>query len=322
MGETGRGPPPHLGRPLPHTAGEHEHVEPTQAGGHRGDTARETVHVDVECQLGGIVLAVEHLPHVGRARQPEQARAVLQRIGDLVWGQALVLLQPRDQPGIDRPAAGGHDEPVEWGETHRGVDTAPVEHRGERRARPEVTGDDAVGARRQLRGSPSRPRVGKPVEAVAAHAPEFTPRLRQRVGVGLGRQGRVERRVEARDVRHVGQQPPGRLQTTQRLRLVQRRQVDQLAQPPLDVSVDHHGLDEVRPAMHDAVPDGVHHRRDGRQAVAGFHRLAVLDDVDLQRARARVDDEDTHAPTAPRGARSSRRSRVRPRRGPGCRRAP
>jgi hypothetical protein len=106
--------------------------------------------------------------------------------------------------------------------------------------------------------------MGKAMETVAAHTPVFTPLPRQRIGVGLGGQGRVKCSVEARDVRYRGQQAASRLQAAQRLRLVQRRQVDQLAQSPLDVSIDHHGFDEVRTAMHDAVPDGVHLRRDGR----------------------------------------------------------
>jgi len=189
-------------------------------------------------QLGLGVVAPEQLSHVGRAGQAEQPRAVHEAVGeavgDLVRGEPLVLLQPEEQSRVHRPAAGRHHEPVEGSETHGGVDAAPVEHRGQRRAGTEVAGHDPAGARRQLLGAARGPRVGQTVEAVAAQRPAFPPPARQCVGVGRRRQGRVERRVEARDVRHVGQQPLGGVQAVQRLRLVQRRQLHQLPQAPLD----------------------------------------------------------------------------------------
>jgi hypothetical protein len=67
----------------------------------------------------------------------------------------------------------------------------------------------------------------------------------------------VEGRVEAGHVRHVGQELPGTVQPGQRLGLVQRGEVDQIAQLPFHARIDDDGLDQVRAAVHDAVPDRV-----------------------------------------------------------------
>src|SRR5450756_2836079 len=118
----------------------------------------------------------------------------------------------------------------------------------------------------------------------------------------------MKRRVEAGDVGYGGQQAAGGVEAVQGLRLVQRRQVDEVAQAPFHLVVDHHRGDEVHPAVHDPVPDRVHLRRHRGEAVVGGDQLTAYDEVDLQGAGPGVDDEDAHLRTA----RSSRRSPAGP----------
>ena len=72
----------------------------------------------------------------------------------------------------------------------------------------------------------------------------------------LGQRG-VKRRVEAGDGRHAGKRVAHRAQRRQRLRLVQGREIDELAQRVLDRAVDPHRLPEALAAVDDPVPDRV-----------------------------------------------------------------
>jgi hypothetical protein len=67
----------------------------------------------------------------------------------------------------------------------------------------------------------------------------------------------VECRVEAGDGRDPGQGCGHRVEHRQRLRLVQGRHLDQLAQAFLDAGVDQNRLTEPLPAMNDPMSDGV-----------------------------------------------------------------
>ena len=67
----------------------------------------------------------------------------------------------------------------------------------------------------------------------------------------------MERRVEACERRHPGQGRADCIQRRQRLGLVQRRELAQLAQRRLDLAVDPHRLAEALAAVDDAVTDGI-----------------------------------------------------------------
>ena len=105
-------------------------------------------------------------------------------VGHLVGAQALVLLEPQQEPWVDGARARGHHQPLEWGEAHRGVHRAAVEHCAERCARAEVAGHDPAGVA-AARGS-SGVGVREAVEAVAAHA-SARASSRERVRGGLRR---------------------------------------------------------------------------------------------------------------------------------------
>ena len=57
-------------------------------------------------------------------------------------GEAFETLDPREESRIDRTGAGGHHEPVKRREPHRGVHGTAAMHGGERRARPQMAGND------------------------------------------------------------------------------------------------------------------------------------------------------------------------------------
>ena len=95
------------------------------------------------------------------------------------------------------------------------------------------------------------------MEAVAPQPPAIAPLGGQRIRRRRRRQRRVKRGVEAGHGRQLWQLRRDRVHCGQRLRLVQRRQVDQLPQGDLDTSVDLHGRAEALAAVHDAMTDRV-----------------------------------------------------------------
>ena len=71
---------------LADAAGEREHVEAAERGGHRRDPGAQAVQVDLEREpslASPVASAREDLAHVGGAGKPEQAGAVLERLGQL-----------------------------------------------------------------------------------------------------------------------------------------------------------------------------------------------------------------------------------------------
>ncbi len=115
-GEVARRPLADGRRVLPHPAGEDEDVEAAERRGHRGDRRAQPMVVDVEREDGVRLARIrrgEDRPHVGRARQAQQARAVLERGGELGRRHPHVLRQPQHEARIDAPGPGGHDQPVE-----------------------------------------------------------------------------------------------------------------------------------------------------------------------------------------------------------------
>ena len=99
---------------LAHPAGEGEHVESSQGGGHLGDEAAEPMHVHIPgedrlCVAGA--RAGEHLAHVGGTGQCQQPGAMLEGVRELVDLEAAVLEQPQEQPRIDGSSASPSRDP-------------------------------------------------------------------------------------------------------------------------------------------------------------------------------------------------------------------
>ena len=109
----------------------------------------------------------------------------------------------------------------------------PVADRRQRRAGAQVAGDEpqaVLGAAQQLGRAARGAGVGEPVEAEAPQAVALGPLGRQRVRRGGGRHPGVERGVETRHRRHVGQRRRDGLERVERRRLVQRRERRERAQ--------------------------------------------------------------------------------------------
>ena len=118
----------------------------------------------------------------------------------------------------------------------------------------------------------------------------------------------MERGVEAGDGRNIGQDCVDELERAERLRLVERCEVGERVDPPKDSVVDPHRADELVAAVDDTVADRVDgseplHRLAHRlllgaaardRQVLRRHQGVVVEDRQLQAARAGVDDEDAH----------------------------
>ena len=117
--------------------------------------------------------------------------------------------------------------------------------------------------------------------------PLLPPALRDRVGRGSRRQRAVERGVEDRDVRHVGQRLAGAADLLERAPVVERREHGELLDRLLHLVVDERRADEAAAAVDDAVTDGV--RRDEAVHRPGFVRA---DQVKLEARGAGVDHKD------------------------------
>ena len=132
----------------------------------------------------------------------------------------------------------------------------------------------------------------EPVEAEAPDTQVLAEATWQRVRRRNLRDGRVKGRVEDRDVRAIRQKPPRVGDRRQGGRVVERRQLDQLFQPPGNRVVDDRGLSELGPAVDDAVRDGGDVARSFREGRNALGRAVRRDERELQARRARVDDED------------------------------
>ena len=108
----------------------------------------------------------------------------------------------------------------------------------------------------------------------------------------------MKRRVEARDRGYARQLSADELERPERLRLVERREICDRLEAPQDGLVDDDGLDELRPAVNDAVADGV----DSLERVeidVRVHHVVPVENRELEAARPRVDDEDARASVLP-----------------------
>jgi hypothetical protein len=117
---------------------------------------------------------------------------------------------------------------------------------------------------------------------------------RQQIRARDRRNRPVEGRVEDRDVRHAGQRRSRGLDRGDRRCVVQRGEVDELAELVDDRVIEERRLDEAAAAVDDAVPD----RSDRRCLVERSDRrrgLVGVDRAQLEAGGPCVDDEDVAA---------------------------
>ena len=287
------------------------------------------------------LLGREHLAHVGAAGQAEQATAVLEGGGKLGRRHADVLLEPQHEARVDAARTRRHDETVQRGETHGGVDRTAVQHGGERGPGAEMTAHEAQAGRRgrdELGDAACNVAVREAVKAEAAQVPALAPLDGQRVRGRRRRHAGVEGGVEARDRRHAGQGGANGGEGRERLGLVQRSEVAERLEPAdhrltyadraqeLGATVDDamsHRVDRAEPVerraqrLLSATPRGAGRSAEPTSRSAGSSSLSLrLLDPALT----------TSTRVVPSGlvrrATSSPGSRDRPRRGRACRHGP
>ena len=252
-------------------------------------------------------------PHVAvDARDAQQPAAPIDQGFEPVGIEVVNAHQVDKHPGIEVAGARAHDHPAGGREAHAGVDGHAVLDRADAGAMAEV-GDH------QPRGRASGAELlhdrleRQPVETVALQA-LLAQLARQRQNARHQRHAGMKRGVETRDLRQPGEVLAGEPNERQCGRHVQRRKRRGAIE-----QVQHRGVDSAmtaqqRPAVHDAVADGVgsrqpalrknlgdtRHRlpRIGRRDAVGKQRFRAgrVDPVqaELERRRAAVQREDVH----------------------------
>ena len=120
----------------------------------------------------------------------------------------------------------------------------------------------------------------------------------------------MESRVKASDRRQLRQRRRDGIERGERLGLMKRSEVAQLAHPRLRIGVDPHRLAEALTSVNDAVPNSirfaqhrvergselirVHLRARSIELPRGDHSVIAVEQRQLQAAGARVDDQDPH----------------------------
>ncbi len=225
--------------------------------------------------------------------------------GQLIRWHARVLLQPQHQARVDRPGTGGHHQAFQRREPHGGVHRHAAAHGGERRAGAQVAGDDPASPPPvRLPGATHRRGTGRGSRTAAAPTAGATRvaarRWPRRRGSWRGTPCR------STPPRHVGQRPLDRCHRRQRLRLVQRGEVGQRAQPAPARRRRSDRRRERGATVYDPVADGVNVTERGelgahgsgvrlaarcRQVGAAGHLVRSVEDPQLEAAGAGVDHE-------------------------------
>ena len=172
--------------------------------------------------------------------------------------------------GIERARPRAHAETVEGREAEAAVDAPSVAQGAQAGTAAQVGDDDALprDLGRELRQDGRDVLVGEAVEAVPLHA-GIADLAGERDQLGDGRLSAVEARVEAGDLRHAGEPLRDRVDRSQVVRLVKRRQREEPAELLHDPRRDEDGSVEPGPAVHHAVSDP----EDARAAVPGAQPL-------------------------------------------------
>jgi hypothetical protein len=195
-------------------------------------------------------------------------------------------------------------------EPHRRVHGAPVLDRRERRAGTEVAGDDPEAALPdQLVDASGDVSVRETVKPVPTETMALDPVRWEGVLRRGSRQSGVERGVEAGDGGEGRARGADRRDALQRPILMERRERSQFADAHLDVRIDPHRTGVPRASVNHAVPSCVGVREPGHRPrhrtplhpPVGQADVAALQDgerpiehAQLERARARIDNEDAH----------------------------
>ncbi len=226
------------------------------------------------------------------------------------------------QRRIDVPGAGAHHEALERRQPHAGVDALAAAHGGRAAAVAEVRGHELELRERASQapgGLLGHVAVARSMKAVTPQFVLLVELVRYRVQEGAAWQGLVKRRIEHRHLQHARKRAPRRRDAQQVGGIVQRRQRGAVADRLHGRVVDHHALGEGLAAVYYPVTDGgdpgviaklCEHLLERfrvaaaaqtfSQPVADDRACFRLDQRELQRRAAAVDDEDSrHLPRKP-----------------------
>ena len=159
---------------------------------------------------------------------------------------------------VDGAAARPHHQAFQRRKTHRGIDAHAVTDRRHRRAIPQMGNNEPQVPPADHLLPPARAiRMAQSVEAVAADAPFARPFLGHRIGSGGLGQGCMESSVECCHLWNVraGLAPPLSM-PSKAGRVVERRQLCQFFDRPLDLRRDPHGGGVALAAMDNAMSHG------------------------------------------------------------------
>jgi hypothetical protein len=241
---------------------------------------------------------------------------VIQCVFELLGRNSATELKVQEKSRIDGTASGAHHESFERRQAHGGVDGSAVSDCGDGRAASQMRDDHARAIRgtvQHLHGTLSPVGVTQTVEPEPPKPPARCPLARQRIGERLGRQRRVEGRVEHGYVWDTRQQRHCGVDDRETGRVVKRRELVKLVQAAPDFGSDADGLGETRAAVHHPVHDpfdSTHrlqrpprpHFIDDRADALSLAALVLhpdplidgVDDAVLQAARPRVQYQQPH----------------------------
>jgi Esterase-like activity of phytase len=201
----------------------------------------------------------QNLAHVGRdSGDTEQTGFIIQSMIEFVPVQALLPQQVNKHAWVDGAAAGAHHQTLKRRETHRGIDADAIMDRRHRRAVPQMGNNEPqVPSADHLCRSASAVSMAQSVKAVAAHSPLACPFLGDRIGSGRLGQGGMEGGVKRGYLWDLWQDLLHRFDAGQADRVVERRQLCEFRNHPLDLWGDPHGGGVPLAAVHDAMSNSL-----------------------------------------------------------------
>ena len=247
---------------LADTAGEHERVDARECHGDAADFAGEPVGERFEgnlCAHMAFACGLRQGAHVVRkSGEAEQARFLVHELVETVDIVTVLLADEEEDGRVKGAGAGAHDEALERGEAHGGINALAVQNGGAAGTVTEVSGNEAAVFRlfaENLGGFAGHEAVACAVGAVAADLVFFVELVGDAVEVGLARHGLVEGGVEHGDLREAREELGGAFHAGGVCGFVQRGEQRNAADVVNDFLRDAFALD-VLAAVHNAVADG------------------------------------------------------------------
>ena len=247
---------------LADTAGEQQSVDAREGHGDAADFAGEPVGEGFEGDLRADVAfacGLRQGAHVVRkSGEAEEARFLVHELVEAVDIVTVLLADEEEDGRVKGAGAGAHDEALERGEAHGGVNALAVQNGGAAGTVTEVGRDEAAVFRffaQDLGGLAGHEAVACAVGAVAADLVFFVELVGDAVEVGLARHGLVEGGVEHGDLREAREELGGAFHTGGVCGFVERGEQGN-ATDVVDDFLRYLLALDVLAAVHHAVADG------------------------------------------------------------------